>query len=124
MPLRTVNGLQPRVGDVGRQLLLLGEREQPVRHDAQDQSGLPDLAERLGDGGGAAARDVVRVELARHGDVTVRVEALDELGALVTEVGLRGEIGAAGLGEGEGLAAGQGGGPVRGAVGAVELGIG
>lgn len=94
------------MGDMRRQLFLFGEGEEPVGHDPQDQGGLGDEAQGLGDGGGAAAGDVVGVELAGHGYVAVGVEALDELGALVAEVGLRREVGRA-LGEvGEGFAAG------------------
>lgn len=56
------------------------------------------------------------VEFSCYGDVAVAVEALDEFGSLVPQVGLRGEIGGCGTLRGWGR-----GGRGR---GAVELGIG
>ena len=93
MSLGGIDSFQATVGDVLRQLLLLGEREKPVGFDAQHQSGLLDQSQRLGDGVCPTPRNVVRVQLARHGDVAVAVEALDELGALVAQVRLRREVG-------------------------------
>ncbi|KFY06218.1 hypothetical protein V492_08112, partial [Pseudogymnoascus sp. VKM F-4246] len=85
MPLRTINPPQPRLRNMARQLLLLRKREQSIRLNPQHQTGLRDLRQRVVEGGGPRARDVVRVELAGDGDVAVRVEAGDELGALVAE---------------------------------------
>lgn len=92
MSLRTIDPPQPRMGDVARYLLLLGEGEEAVGLDAEDEAGLCDLGQRCADGGAAGAGDVVGVELAGDGDVAVWVEAGDEFGALVAQVGLCGVV--------------------------------
>ncbi|KAK4660921.1 hypothetical protein QC762_0023980 [Podospora pseudocomata] len=79
-----------------RQLFLLRKSKQPVALDTQNKSRLLNQSQRLGNGRGAVAAHVVGVQLAGHGDVTVAVEALDELLSLVAEVRLRGKLSLAG----------------------------
>ena len=99
-----VDGLQRRIGDVGCELLLLGVREEPVRLDSKHERGLLYQGQGVVEGGDgiegllvlalwvSVARDVVGVELAGDGDVAVGVETLDELLALVAQVGLGREV--------------------------------
>ena len=93
VPLGRVNGRQPRVGNAFGQLLLLGVRKQAVALDPDDEGGLLEQLQRAADVAGPAPRDVVRVQLARGGNVAVCVKALDELVALVAQVRLSGEVG-------------------------------
>lgn len=98
--LGAVNRLERGVWDGGREFLLLGVGEEAVRLDAEDQRRLRNLRQGVEDGRRrragrrqAAPRHVVRVQLARNGNVAVCVEAPDEFLALVAQVGLRREVG-------------------------------
>lgn len=95
--LGALNALQARVRDPRRNLLLLGKGKQSIRLDTQDQSGLLDLGKGFVDWVGrfrvgTVPGHVVSVQLAGHGNVTVGVEPLDKLLALVAKVRLSREI--------------------------------
>ena len=99
MALRTIDVLESRIWDPGRDFLLLCKCKQPVALDADDECRLLYLCEGVGDGvvwrcrgGDPVAGDVVGVEFAGYGYVAVAVEAFDEFLTLVAEVGLGGEV--------------------------------
>ena len=103
VPLAAIDGPQNSLWYSPCQILLLGECEQAIALDAENERGLFDLRECVidlfdrcgvvGCWGAAGPRYIVGIEFARHGDVAVCVEALDELVTLIPEVGLCREVG-------------------------------
>ena len=95
MPISRLNHDEFRIRNARRDLALLREHEKPVRLDADDERTRGKLREHLFRRA-ASPRDIVRVELAGDVDVTIGVEACDELVSLVAEVRLCREDGTAG----------------------------
>jgi hypothetical protein len=95
MTLGAVDAFETGVGDMLGQFLLLSKREEAVAFNAEDEGGLLDHGQGFSDGFSTPTAHVVRVELARHGDVAIAVKTLDKLVRLVAQIGLRREVGRA-----------------------------